>query len=41
MEMIRELMRGLVDWIGAMVYPGIFILMAMESFPCFPSPANW
>lgn len=29
--MIRELMRGLVDWIGAMGYPGIFLLMAMES----------
>lgn len=29
--MIREMMRGLVDWIGAMGYPGIFLLMAMES----------
>lgn len=29
--MIREMMRGLVDWIGAMGYPGIFVLMAMES----------
>ena len=29
--MIRDLMRALVDGIGAMGYPGIFVLMAMES----------
>lgn len=29
--MIHDLMRALVDGIGAMGYPGIFLLMAMES----------
>ena len=29
--MIHDLMRALVDGIGAMGYPGIFVLMAMES----------
>ena len=29
--MIRDLMRALVQGIGAMGYPGIFLLMAMES----------
>ena len=37
--MIHDLMRVLVDGIGAMGYPGIFLLMAMES-SLFPVPSE-
>lgn len=37
--MIHALMRSLVDGVGAMGYPGIFFLMAMES-SLFPIPSE-